>query len=72
MSKLIFCVTKEAMQRRIAAAKAAEGADPFVLGKASDIRGAIEALKAGRDVVADAFAAAIGWRAPEGTSVELD
>lgn len=72
MSRIIFCATKEAMRRRITEGPATDGASPFVLDKASDIRGAIEALKSGRDVVANAHATAIGWKAPEGTTVELD
>lgn len=72
MSNIVFCATKEAMIRRLAERQAEGRQEPFVLRKGSDIQGAIEALKAGRDVVANTFAAAVGWHAPEGTTVELD
>ncbi len=72
MSRITFCATKEAVQRRLSEHSSADGQEPFALHRSSDIPGAIEALKAGRDVIANAFAAAVGWKAPEGTSVELD
>jgi hypothetical protein len=72
MARLIFCATKEGMARRIAERQSMDGQDPFVLRKGSDIPGAIAALKADRDVVANAHAGAVGWTAPDGVTVELD
>lgn len=72
MAQLIFCATKEGMTRRIAERQSMDGQDPFVLRKGSDIPGAIAALRADRDVVANAHAGAVGWTAPDGVTVELD
>lgn len=72
MAHLIFCATKEGMTRRIAERQAANGQDPYLLQKGSDIPGAIAALRADRDVVANAHAGSIGWAAPDGVTVELD
>lgn len=72
MSRITFCATREAMQRRLSEGRSADGQEPFALHRSSDIPGAIEALEAGRDVVANATAVAVGWSAPEGTQLELD
>lgn len=72
MAHLTFCATPEGMARRIAERRATDGADPFVLRKGSDVPDAIEALRSGRNVVANAFAGAFGWHVPDGVSVELD
>jgi hypothetical protein len=72
MAHLVFCATREGMERRITQRRAENGMDPYVIRKGSDIRGAIEALKADRDLVANAHAAAVGWHAPDGVTVELD
>ncbi len=72
MAHLVFCATKEGMARRISERQAMNGHDPYVLQKGSDIPGAIAALKADRDVVANAHAGAVGWTAPDGVTVELD
>jgi hypothetical protein len=72
MAQLIFCATKEGMTRRIAERREMDGQDPFVLQKGSDIPGAIAALRADRNVVANAHAGAIGWSAPDGVTVDLD
>jgi len=60
------------MTRQIAARRAADGADPFVLRKGSDIPEAIRALRDDRNVVANAFAAAFGWHTPDGVRLDLD
>jgi hypothetical protein len=72
MPHLIFCATSEGMTRRIAERQVADGTDPFVLRKGSDTPLAIEALRSGRNVVANAFAGAFGWHVPDGVSVALD
>lgn len=72
MAHLTFCATPEGMARRTADRRATDGADPFVLRKGSDIPEAIEALRSGRNVVANAFSGAFGWHAPAGVRVELD
>jgi hypothetical protein len=60
------------MTRQIAARRAADGADPFVLRKGSDIPAAIHALELDQNVVANAYAAAFGWHAPDGVTLDLD
>lgn len=72
MAHLTFCATPEGMARLIAERRATDGSDPFVLRKGSDVPDAIEALRSGRNVVANAFAGAFGWHVPEGVSVNLD
>ena len=62
MAHITFCATAAGMNRQIAARQAADGADPFVLRKGSDIPEAIHALQSDRNVVANAFAAAFGER----------
>lgn len=72
MAQITFCATAAGMTRQIAARQAADGAEPFVLRKGSDIPEAIQALKSDRNVVANAYAAAFGWNAPEGVTLDLE
>ena len=70
MATITFCRTSESLKRR--AAEAATGVRPYLLERAPHIRGAIEALERGQDVIAIAAASSVGWRAPQGTSVAFD
>jgi len=72
VAQITFCATAAGMTRQIAARQAADGAEPFVLRKGSDIPAAIQALQSDRNVVANAFAAAFGWHAPDGVTLDLD
>ncbi|MCE6958058.1 hypothetical protein LAZ40_03180 [Cereibacter sphaeroides] len=70
MAQLIFCLDRTSLDAWTS--RFPENDKPFLLTAASDIRGAIQALHEGQNVVALAQAAATGWRAPEGTEVVLD
>lgn len=72
MPNLIFCETVKAMKDWEAQLSDGNQQPPFMLETSSHIPGAIQALKDGRDVVANAHTSAIGWRAPKGTTVVID
>lgn len=67
MAKITFCINKASLA---SAARTDINALQVVTG--SDMLGMRKALDAGRNVVALASIAAIGWRAPAGTEVVLD
>ncbi|WP_369928176.1 hypothetical protein [Leisingera sp. XS_AS12] len=72
MANLIFCESVRAMKDWEAQLSHDNQQPPFMLETTSHIPGAIQALKDGRDVVANAHTSAIGWRAPKGTTVVID
>jgi hypothetical protein len=73
MANLIFCTNQDSMEIRRGEITGRGAAEPFMMKNGSDITGAIEALREGRDVVAQAGQETVtGWRAPEGTVIALD
>ncbi|MEP3671283.1 MAG: hypothetical protein ABJN42_31680 [Roseibium sp.] len=71
MTTLTFCKHQETLDARVAAL-GPEAEKPYLLTSPYEIKGAIQALEEGKDVLGLASASTYGWRAPKGVEVKVD